>query len=106
MEYETEGNKVLNFKEFAVENSSISLRYVALSSSGHNGCNKRCRVDQVQADQGSAYCREGHKKVFRLVDMDKSGAISQLVCNSNFFILFNVFIIFQELKLAVKYLVL
>ena len=54
--------------------------------------------------KGQPIAEKDMKKVFRLVDMDKSGAISQLVCSSNFFLLFNVFNIFQELKLAVKYL--
>ena len=54
--------------------------------------------------KGQPIAEKDMKKVFRLVDMDKSGAISQLVCNSKFFSLFIVFNIFQELKLAVKYL--
>ena len=84
MEYESEGNKVLNFKEFAVKKSSIFLRSAAFPSSGHNGCNKGCRVDQVQAYQGSVQpiAEKDMKKVFMLVDMDKRGAISQLVSNS------------------------
>mgnify|MGYP007114528324 CR=1 FL=1 len=65
MEYETEGNKVLNFKEFTVENSSFSLRYVALSSSGHNGCDKGSRIDPFQAGEGPANCREGHEEGFQ-----------------------------------------
>ena len=45
------------------------------------------------------------KKVFRMVDMDKSGAISQLV--TGIVITFKVFIqynLYQELKMGLKYL--
>ena len=46
-------------------------------SSGHYGSHKSCRMDEIQASRGTA--EQDMKEVFKMVDMDKIGAISQLV---------------------------
>ena len=80
LEYKEEKDKVLDFKEFTVK----SVKFDTASSE-----NYFCQMimDQIKEAgwtrfkpvKGQPITDKDIKKVFRMVDMDKSGAISQLV---------------------------
>ena len=80
MDYRTQKDRVLNLKEFSVGISTKTKNEV-----GDNGDEQEI-MDEIKEAGWTRFKPEGRpitekdmRKVFRMVDMDKSGHISQLV---------------------------
>ena len=106
MDYRTQKDRVLNLKEFSVGISTKTKDEV-----GDNDDEQEI-MDEIKEAGWTRFKPEGRpitekdmRKVFRMVDMDKSGHISQLVRPHYCYLqILHFTILSQELKLGLKYL--
>ena len=81
MDYKNQNDRVLNFEEFTVciENSLSTFLGLHFIEQEIMDQIKEAGWVRFKPVDGQPITEKDMKKVFRMVDMDKSGAISQLV---------------------------